>query len=196
MKLKKVGAAMGILGTGLACVRLLVLFAESFSIVNSERRADYELLTLCATSEGASSSSKFRHACTRARSDAASPIVLKAFLKAVHTVFADFTEAFSSPTKIILLSLFVLSGLSAPVVKFVAKTFLSGLKYRKNAASEDSDSDSDDDAKHSIVVLSPSSTSRGQSIGAKMRNRLMTRQTNYPSVPTVVELEESGFTFT
>lgn len=154
---KRALAALGVISTGLALVRVVVLFTESWVVVRSERNADHALLSLCAREEGVSTSSKFRNACLAARHDTAAPLLLKAMLRAFSTLFTDFVEAFSSPTKIVLLVMFVLSGLSAPLLKFALKTFAAGLKA--GGGKEESDSEDEED-KRVLVLTAPSPVSR------------------------------------
>lgn len=154
---KRALATLGVISTGLALVRVVVLFAESWAVVRSERNADSHLLSLCAREEGVSTSSKFRNACLAARHDTAAPLVLKALLRAFTTLFTDFVEAFSSPTKIVLLVLFVLSGLSAPLLKFGLKTFAAGLKA---GSGKEDESDSDEEDQRVLVLSAPTPYSR------------------------------------
>lgn len=150
-KTKRAIQIVGAVSVGLAAVRILVLFSESYSLVRAERTSDQSLIELCRREDAAASASaKFRSACLSARAESASPILFKAILRAVHTAFADFCECFSSPTKIALLILFVLSGISAPIVKALAKTFVAGLSvtgspmgYGKEHLSDDSDDEAD-----------------------------------------------------
>jgi len=150
-KTKRAIQIVGAASLGLTAVRILVLFSESYSLVRAERTSDQSLIELCRREDAAASASaKFRSACLSARAASASPIIFKALLRAVHTAFADFCECFSSPTKIGLLILFVLSGISAPIVKALAKTFVAGLSvtgsplgYGKEHLSDDSDDDVD-----------------------------------------------------
>lgn len=130
-----------------SAVRVLVLFAESYSRVATERSADARLLELCRDEDSAASSSKFREACVRARSDGAAPLILKAFLVAVHHCFLDFVELFNSPSRVLLLFLFVLSGVSAPVLRVVVSTFLAGVRTRAG------DEHSDDEEENRTVLL-------------------------------------------
>lgn len=110
--------ALAALGLALSLIRFSVLFVESYSIVSSERAADYDLLRLCSAG-AAADSSKFRSLCLSARADSAAPLLFKAILKSLKTAVHDFFEAFNSPTKIALLLLFCISGLALPVVKAV-----------------------------------------------------------------------------
>lgn len=170
----------------LSVVRVLVLFSESYSLVRSERTADAQLLRVCQEQEAAASASvKFRSACLAARSDSAAPVLFKALLRAVHTAFSDFVEAFSSPTKLLILILFVLSGLSAPIIKVLAKTFAAGLAAGGKNKDHGSDSDSDEDTPRLLMLTSP--THYAKTNGLASLTRRMVRR-----APRVEELDEDG----
>ena len=136
--------------TVISATRLLVLFSESYARVSSERAGDSKLLELCKDEEsGISASDKFRTACVQARASGASPIVLKAILAAINHVFLDFSELASSPTRMIVLILFVVSGVSAPFVKLVAQTFIAGMRSSRT----DDEEESDDENRRDQTVL-------------------------------------------
>jgi hypothetical protein len=94
--------------------RVSVLFLEALSSVRAERFQDVELLELCV-SGAARGSSKMRIACLQAQSDRASPVVLKAVLRAVSTAFADFSDSVSSPSKLVVVLLFTLCSVFLPL---------------------------------------------------------------------------------
>ena len=73
----------------------------------------------------------FRSLCMRKRASHASPLVLKAVLRACGTAFADFAESVSSPTKLVLIILFCLTGTAAPMIKAVSMLCLQQLKKRR-----------------------------------------------------------------
>jgi len=107
---------------GSAClvfIRFFVLFCESFSVVRSERLADADLLELCGRG-AAADSQKFRTLCLQAKAERAAPLLFKAVLRAMRTAFHDFADSVNSPMKIVILILFVVSGLALPVVKAVS----------------------------------------------------------------------------
>ena len=95
------------------------------------------------------------------RAEQAAPIFLKAILRAVTTAFTDFVEAFSSPTRVVLLVLFTLTGVAAPVVKAVSTLAVDNLRRRRrrsrlreqHSCESGTSSDEDDDDKQTIVVL-------------------------------------------
>jgi hypothetical protein len=103
----------------LSFVRTMVLFAETYSVVAAERNDNNDLLSLCKKG-AASSSSHFRNACLQARAEQAAPIIFKVLMRSVRQQFIDFANAFNTPSRILLLALFLLSGLAVPIVKTMA----------------------------------------------------------------------------
>lgn len=141
-----------------SCIRLLVLFAESYARVSSERASDAKLLELCYDEEsGIAASDKFRNACVQARASGASPIILKAILEAINHVFLDFSELVSSPTRLLVLVLFVISGVSAPFVRVVLQTFVAGMRNK----AVDDESDDEEDPKQTILLIGGPKQPRG-----------------------------------
>lgn len=119
---KQAVALIGGLVTLVSFARVVVLFLEALSAVRIERAADVELLELCAQGS-ASESMKMRSACLQARADRASPILLKAVLRAVSTAFEDFSESVSSPGKLLVVVLFVLSSVFLPMNSWIKTLF-------------------------------------------------------------------------
>jgi hypothetical protein len=115
---KQAVALVGGLVTLVSFARVVVLFLEALSAVRIERAADVELLELCAQGS-ASESMKMRSACLQARADRASPILLKAVLRAVSTAFEDFSDSVSSPGKLLVVVLFVLSSIFLPMNSWI-----------------------------------------------------------------------------
>ena len=161
----------------LTAARFLVLFAESYSLVSSERAADVDLLKLCSAG-AAADSTKFRALCLKARSESAAPLILKALLKSFKTAFADFSESFNSPSRVAMLVLFCLSGLALPIVKAASKlaTMHFGPKCERLVDAVHgvrfADSDEDDDHQASnrhVVVLDSERRGLVSTIGAKLR---------------------------
>lgn len=188
-KTKRAIQIVGMLSVGLAAVRVLVLFSESYTLVKAERTSDHSLIDLCRREEAAASASaKFRSACMSARAESASPILFKALLRAVHTAFTDFVEAFSSPTKIALLVLFVISGLSAPIIKMLAKTFVAGLSVTGDPTGYGKEhlSDSDDDETRLLVLKQPGRDGRRVSWGRRRAQRVP------PLLITEVEADDAA----
>lgn len=113
--------AAAIVGGVLALVsfaRVCVLFLEALSAVRDERSQDSELLEVCASGV-ARGSMKMRAACLQAQADRASPIILKAVLRAVSIAFQDFSESVSSPGKLLVVVLFILSSIFLPVTSWI-----------------------------------------------------------------------------
>lgn len=94
--------------------RISVLLLESLAVVRDERHRDTELLDLCR-SGAARESEKMRVACLHAQSDRASPILLKAVLRAFSTAFDDFSASVSSPAKLLVVVLFCLTSVFLPL---------------------------------------------------------------------------------
>lgn len=106
MTTKQAMAVFGGLCTVVSFARVAVSFLEALAAVRDERNQDAELLDLCSQGS-ARASAKMRQACLQAQADRASPILLKAVLRAVTTAFEDFSEAVSSPGKVAILVLFI-----------------------------------------------------------------------------------------
>ena len=115
---KRVVAIVGAILTVVSFSRVCVLFLEALSAVRDERSQDAELLEVCATGV-ARGSMKMRAACLQAQADRASPIVLKAVLRAVSIAFEDFSESVSSPGKLLIVVLFVLSSVFLPITSWL-----------------------------------------------------------------------------
>ena len=86
-------------------------------------------------------------------------MVLKALTRAVVVAFTEFCEVFSSPSRIILLVFFSLTGIAAPVIKALCKLFVQNLKSRslrrsgaKYATSDSESEDEDEEGKHFQIV--------------------------------------------
>ena len=166
---RRVLTVMGCGLTVLTFARIIVLIVESYSAVWSERNADRDLIRMCDAGT-ASMSTDFRALCMKKRAEQSAPVLLKAVLRACATAFADFCESMSSPTKVVLLLLFCLTGVAAPVVKGTATLFVDHLRRRKRrsvrckAHDSDDEGSSDDDNEtghHEIVVVTPGASMNG-----------------------------------
>lgn len=147
-----------------AVVRLLVLVLEAYSAIRSERADDEQLVDLCKHG-AAQTSARMRSACLAANAERASPILLKALLRAFRTAFADFVEGLSSPSRVIMLVLFVISGIAAPVVRALVDT----------AVGAHEKVDEGQAAQH-VVVLSPGfNNSYGGAFPRLLKKRASTR---------------------
>ena len=190
--LKMVGAGL----TLLTFARATCLLVESYSAVYAERHADLDLMTLCDSGQAAQAPD-FRALCLKKRSERAAPVVLKALTRAVVVAFTEFCEVFSSPSRIILLVFFSLTGIAAPVIKALCKLFVQNLKSRSlrrssaKYATSDSESESDEEGKHFQVV----DMSARPAYGTRQRMQLQLRRsirrvTGGGSVGTPAVLED------
>ena len=126
--------------------RVSVLFLEALALVRDEREQDGELLRLCR--EGAARGSvKMRSACLQANADQASPLVLKAVVRAVSTAWGEFYATVSTPFGALAVFAFFVMSLVMPVVPW-AKALVAALGARDRY-----DHDSDDDVESSHVVV-------------------------------------------
>jgi len=172
---------LGLVGVGLSMLtfaRATCLLVESYSAVFAERHADFDLIRLC--DEGSAlQSADFRSLCLKKRAERAAPVVLKAVTRAVVVAFTEFCEVFSSPSRVILLVLFSLTGMAAPVLKVLCKLFMQNLKTRNlrrssaKYATSDSESESDDEqGKHYQIV----DMSERPAYGTRQRMQLQFRR--------------------
>jgi len=111
---KRVMAVVGALATVGTFARVSVLFLESLAAVRDERRQDVHLLELCRQGT-ARESMKMRSACLQAQAERASPVVLKAVLRAFSAAFEDFADAVSTPAKLLVAVLFALTSIFLPI---------------------------------------------------------------------------------
>lgn len=154
---KKTLALISLAVTLLSIARVVVCLVESYSAVTLERHADNDLIKVCDSGEAAQSTD-FRTLCMKKRAERAAPVVLKAMLRAVTSAFCEFCEIFGSTTRIALLVLFCITGVSAPVAKALAALFVQNLRQRRqkyqnrHSARSDSDSDSDDGTNEFLAV--------------------------------------------
>lgn len=119
MKPAQAARAASLIFACVACAKLLVTFFEGFSVANSERSADLDLIKLCDSGQ-ATSSPRFRNACVQARAQIASPLVLKALLRAFKLAYTEFAESVSSWHSLLTGVLFLLSGLAFPLARLAA----------------------------------------------------------------------------
>lgn len=111
---RRVVQAVSLLLAAGSLARVVVLFLESVAAVREERAHDTELLKLCVEGH-ARGSTKMRTACLQARSDLASPVLLKGLLRAFSTAYAEFIDSVSTPAKLALFLLFVMSSIFLPI---------------------------------------------------------------------------------
>ena len=151
---KQVVAILGAICTIVSFARVSVLFLEALAAVRDERNQDVELLELCAQGS-ARSSQKMRTACLHAQSDKASPILLKAVLRAVSIAFEDFSESVSSPGKMLIVVLFVISSIFLPI-----NAWLKAILVTDNAV---------DGAQHVVVVAHDTGLQGHRALGLRGR---------------------------
>lgn len=175
---KRTFAIAGAIATLISFSRISVLFLEALSTVRDERLQDSELLEACANGI-ARGSNKMRAACLQAQADRASPIVLKAVLRAFTTAYSDFTESVSSPTKLLLVILFATSSVFLPVLSWLRAVLPTERPFEGSPH---------------VVVLANDAGCRSSSVGFKQRVRgaLRLRKGSVVDTPPY-ELEESGF---
>ena len=162
-------------------MRVFILFLEAYSVVSDERNADSELLNLCRRESSASSSSKFRNACLDAHADRASPVVLKAMLRAIFTAWVEFSSTVSTPFGFTTVLLFVLASFLLPVLPW--------LRMLLAAAGT-----TDEDESARIVVLSNDTEDelpRGN-LRKRVRSLLHRRSKTTPYVTELPEDEDDG----
>ena len=160
---KKVLGIVGAALTLLTFARAFCLLVESYSAVFAERHADLDLMILCDSGQAAQAPD-FRTLCLKKRSERAAPIVLKALTRAVVVAFTEFCEVFSSPSRIIILVFFSLTGIAAPIIKTLCKLSVQNLLVRNNNckyATSDSESDSEQGKHFQIVDMSSNSDHYG-----------------------------------
>lgn len=129
--------------------RVLVLFLEAMATVRDERSQDYELLDICSRGE-ARGSPKMRAACLQAQADRASPLVLKAIVRAVSTAWREFSDSVATPFGFATMILFVLSSLLLPIIPWM-RAILTAWAGDDDEQWQDDHRDSD--LEHHVVVL-------------------------------------------
>jgi hypothetical protein len=182
---KRVLAVIGVATTTLTLARVIVLVVEAYSAVWAERAADRELIQLCESGTG-SLSHDFRALCLKKRAEQAAPVLLKALLRAVTTAFTDFVEVLSSPTRVIMLVLFTITGVAAPVVKAMSQLAVDHLRTRRRRrlrdrfiTCENGDSSSGEDEPHkpTVIMLGEPQTP-ASAAGARMMGMITRRMSS------------------
>jgi len=130
--------------------RTAVLFLESMAAVREERNADAELLEVCASGQ-ARGSIKMRSACLQAQSDRASPLVLKAIVRAVSTAWHEFRDSVATPFGFATMILFVLSSVLLPIIPWVRAILSAWVGDDDDDRYQDNHRDSD--LEHHVIVL-------------------------------------------
>jgi len=174
-------AALTVVLAVISFSRVAVLFLEAVAEVRDERLHDAELLELCASGQ-ARGSIKMRTACIQAQSDRASPLLLKAVVRAVGTAWREFASTCSSPLGLASVVLFVLSSLVLPVVPWAKMVLYSW-------AGDDQDDHRDSDLSHHIVVLNGDNSwiPPGPSIRKRVARRLVGKRGATSTTPSIYE---------
>lgn len=154
--------------------RVAVLFLEAMATVRDERNQDHELLEICASGQ-ARGSIKMRTACLQAQADRASPLVLKAVVRAVSTAWREFSDSVATPFGFATMVLFVISSLLLPVIPWI-RTILTAWAGDDD---EYQDLHRDSDLEHHVVVLNGDQSWIPQRPGA--RKRFARRIVGHPS---------------
>lgn len=128
--------------------RTSVLFLESMAAVREERNADAELLEVCASGQ-ARGSVKMRAACLQAQADRASPLVLKAIVRAVSTAWHEFRDSVATPFGFATMILFVMSSLLLPIIPWIRAILGAWV----GDDDDDQDTHRDSDLEHHVIVL-------------------------------------------
>ena len=141
----------------LSAVRTSVLLFESLAEVREERQADFELIELCRTG-AARASTKMRAACLKAKQDGAAPLLFKAIVRSVSTVWSEFTSLVSTPYGVVTALLFLLSSFVLPVLPW--------LRLLGRAAMHDEGDDDLESDRH-VIVLSGGASHVSESGGRR-----------------------------
>jgi hypothetical protein len=189
---KKIAACLGSLLMLISVTRVLILFLESLAIVRDERGADAELLELCKLGS-ARGSMKMRAACLQAKSERASPLILKALMKAISTSYYGFLETVSTKGGLLMVILFLLSSVAVPVIPWIRAT----LSMVQSATYDDDEPDDDIETRHSVIVLN----GENEHVPVRGLKRRITRlikgapASRARRPPAIVELprDENGF---
>lgn len=142
---------VAITGLSVSTLRICSLLFEAWAVTSETRKQDIELLEVCASGV-AGQSPKMRDVCLRARSDVASPLLIKVILTAISVAYLEFSTAISTPWRLGILVLFVFStAVSGPVI-FWVRTFARVASL----ASQVDDSNPETASADSRVVIIPS----------------------------------------
>jgi len=143
---RRITALVSALLALISFARVAVLFLEAMALVRDEREQDGELLRLCR--EGAARGSvKMRSACLQANADQASPLVLKAIVRAVGTAWAEFYATVSTPFGALAVLGFFAISLVMPVLPWAR-----ALAAAFGASSAPLDDDDLEASSHVVVV--------------------------------------------
>lgn len=170
---------LGVLATAFSAVRGLVLFLESFSIVSSQYAADRQLLRICEES-GSIGSDKLAAACSAARADSASPLILRAALRAASTALHETLDLASSPMKFVCLLFLMLSFSGSPVVKTMfsrTRTRMSDMRarlrigHRTNGHESSDEDDHESDDTPVVMIMGDRRSPAPSAVTRRLRHR-------------------------
>jgi hypothetical protein len=175
---KRLFAWISLILTVVSFSRVAVLFLEAMATVRDERNADTELLEICARGD-ARGSVKMRTACLQAQADRASPIVLKAVVRAVSTAWREFSDSVATPFGFATMVLFVISSLLLPVIPWIRAVLTAW------AGDEDEyqGDHRDGDLEHHVVVLTGDQS--WMPMKPNMRKRVARRLVGTPRIRMV-----------
>jgi len=140
---------VAVIGLSVSTLRICSLLFEAWAVTSETRQQDIELLEVCASGV-AGQSPKMRDVCLRARSDVASPLLIKVILAAISVAYLEFSSAISTPWRLGILILFVFStAVSGPII-FWARTFA---KVASLASQVDDSSQESRDADSRVVII-------------------------------------------
>jgi hypothetical protein len=175
---KRIAAYIGTLLMVLSLTRTSVLFLESLAMVRDERHADSELIGLCKTG-AARGSAKMREACLRARADNASPVVLKATVRAFSVAWGEFVECVSTPFGFSTTILFVISGLVLPIIPWLKAALAmwggagaAASSVLSSMSGDDDDYDDVEGRRHSVIVMNGTGVSTRSSVKRRVARLL------------------------
>ena len=128
-----------------------------------------------------------RTACIQAQSDRASPLLLKAIVRAVGTAWREFAATCASPLGFASVVLFVLSSLVLPVVPWMRMLLYSWASEEE----DEQDNHRDEDLQHTIVVLNGDQSWIPR--GPSMKRRIARKMVGYKQIhthPSCVNIDE------
>lgn len=123
-----------------------------------------------------------RAACLQAQADRASPLLLKAVVKAVSTAWREFSESVATPFGFATVVLFILSSLLLPIIPWIKAVLTTWA-----GDDEWQDEHRDSDLEHHIVVLNGDNS--WMPVKPGMRKRMARKLMG----PTRVRICSNGF---
>lgn len=107
-----------------AIVRGLALFLESYSAERAEHSGDEELARLCSEGQ-APTSLRMRATCLDLIRARATPLFLKAALRATNVAYDEFASSLLSPRSLVAVFLFALMSVATPLLRLVRFAYSS-----------------------------------------------------------------------